>query len=193
MSDRRGRLTRLINRWFRGDRSDEDELWEILVVELRKVAASVLRRFRSHHTIQPADLLNELYLELSREQGRQCPSRSHFFALAAKALRRFLIDYERTHSRRPQGRPRTTINTDLTIDRDRDPLGVIAFDDLLCRLAEFDPRGAEVVEMKVFAAMTWEQISEVTGRSMSTVKRDWKDAAAWLRSQYETRGRDGQR
>jgi RNA polymerase sigma factor (TIGR02999 family) len=191
MKDRPKKLTELINRWLRGDRTEDEELWEYLVPQLRRIAAPLLRRCRPHHTLQPGDILNELHLEFSRDPDLDCRSEDHFYSLAARAMRFFLVDYERAHVRRPQGQPRTTINTDMVLDRDRDPLGMIAFDDLLTELATFAPRSAEVIELKVFTGRTWDQISKITGRSVSTVKRDWKDGASWIRSQYAERKRSG--
>lgn len=191
MKDRPKKLTELINRWLRGERSEDEELWEYLVPQLRRIAAALLRRCRPHHTLQPGDILHELFLEFSRDADLRCHSEDHFYSLAARAMRFFLADYERYRGRRPQGQPRTTINTNVVLERDRDPVGMIAFDNLLAELARFAPRSADVIELRVFGGRTWDQISRITGWSVSTVKRDWNDGVSWIRAQYPERRHSG--
>ena len=181
-------LTTLINRWFDGDREVEQELWSALERELRTVLASVLWRFRRHHTLEPADLLGELYLKLDHRTGLHFATRAHFFAYASDVLRSFLIDYERTHRRRPQGRDRTTISTSIPGVTGERSISASVVDDLLQRLAGRSPRAARIVHLRVFGGLTQEEVSKVGGWSLSTIKRDETAAHAWLRRQFAEGG-----
>ena len=159
---------------------DSSEL-QVIYRELRRVAAIHLRRVAAHPTLQPTMLVHEAYLRL---HGSSWKSRTHFLALASRAMRQFLIDYIRakTAEKRagtwervvfednlvPSGTACTELSRVLDIDR------------LLDRLAEEDPRKASVVEMRFFGGLEFTEIAEQLKVSLVTIKRDWKFCRAWL-------------
>lgn len=191
MGEKRDKLTVLINSWFRGDRSVEEELWAELERELKKIAASKLRSFRQNHTLSPSDLLNELYLKLQRRDDLYFPSRERFFALASKAVSFILVDYEKRHRRRPEGQTRATLDTAIVLERGLDPLSAVLVQDLLNQLASFAPRAELIVRYRVYGGLGPEQISRLEGWSISTIAREWRTAKSWIMAQYAERKRDG--
>jgi RNA polymerase sigma factor (TIGR02999 family) len=175
-----GEITGLLKRWSDGDRSALDELMPIVHQELRRLAQSYFRNERTDHTLQATALVNEAFLRLI--QGGPIENRSHFFAVSARAMRQILID----HARQKRAAKRGGGDVALAFDEAKgtpgpDPVDVLELDILLKRLAELDPRQAEVVEVRYFAGLSVEETAEVLGTSTATVKRDWNLAKAWLR------------
>ena len=159
------------------------ELMPLVYTELRAMAANYLRRERADHTLQPTALVHEAYLRLAGT-GKQSIDRAHFMALAAVAMRNVLVDHARKHTaaKRHADGKRLTLGAPEVASAGRE-LDVLELDDLLHRLAKLDARRARVVELKVFAAMTNDEIAQVLGISRSTVAEDWTVAKAWLAAQ----------
>lgn len=152
---------------------------EAIYRDLHRIAVSHWRGCASHATLQPTMLVHEAWLRLS---GRPCGSRTHYLALASRAMRHFIIDYLRAKTSQKREGTRVRVPFDesrhpaMTADRDR----TIDVERLLARLAEEEPRKARVVEMLFFGGMTFPEIAKQLGVSVITVKRDWQFCRAWL-------------
>jgi len=174
-------VTNLLIQLTRGDRGAEERLMPLVYAELRRMAASRLRRERADHTLQATALVNETYLRLIEIDTIDWQSRSHFFALAAKLMRRILVDHARARRARKRGGSRESINLDdvlvFTTPRSEQ---MIALDDALNRLGTYDPRQGQIVELRFFGGLSEEEIAAHLGISARTVKRDWRMAKAWL-------------
>jgi RNA polymerase sigma factor (TIGR02999 family) len=182
-------VTALLIAWRDGDRSALDRLVPIVESELRRMAQKRLYRERPDHTLQPTALVNEAYLRLMGLTHLDWRSRAQFFAIAARLMRRVLVDAAR--ERRAAKRGGRAVH--VTFDEALVPAGaaspdVIALDDALQALAVEDPRKSQVVELRFFAGLSVEETAGALGVSTDTVNRDWKFAKAWLRVQLE-RGR----
>jgi RNA polymerase sigma factor (TIGR02999 family) len=176
-----GEITRLLEEFRAGKRDAESRLVEAVYPELRRIAARYLRRERAGHTLQATALANEAYLQLIGNADPSWKNRGHFFAMAAQAIRRILVDYGRKRhaAKRDGGRRKIELTVALAISEDRLE-EVLAVDEALTRLAAWDPRQCRVVEMKFFGGLTEDEIAEVLGISTRTVIRDWNVARAWL-------------
>jgi RNA polymerase sigma factor (TIGR02999 family) len=181
MPDSAGEITRLLDAMRAGDGAAESRLMEAVYPELRKIAARYLQRERVGHTLQPTALVNEAYLQLLGNAGAQLRNRSHFFAAAARSMRRILVDYARMRkaAKREGNRQRIELLDVLAISEDRLE-EMIALDEALDKLAAFDPRQGRVVELRFFAGLTEDETAEVMGIAPRTVSREWNVARAWL-------------
>ena len=174
-----------------GGAPQEQPDWDArLYDELRKLARRYMRRERPDHTLQPTALVNEAYLRLARNGQGDWRNRTHFFACAAKAMRRILVDHARARkaAKRPGHDQRVELNDFMATQGPTDD-EVLDIDRQLGRLAQLHPRQARVVEMMFFGGMSQEEAAEVLGVSVRTVKRDWEDARTWIHSQLG--GKDG--
>ena len=152
--------------------------------ELRKLAASALRHERSDHTLQPTALVHEAYLRLADEPTARWENRSHFMAVAARAMRRILVDHARKHKavKRGSGAVRLSLDDlERAATSPSDAVDLVALDDALGRLANLDPRQARIVELRFFGGLSVEETAAVVDASARTVKRDWQLARAWLK------------
>jgi RNA polymerase sigma factor (TIGR02999 family) len=185
-----GKITKLLHDWRRGDREALDTLLPIVYKELQRLAHFQLRQERPDHTLQSAALVNEAYLRLVGLNSPQWESRSHFFAIAAQLMRQILVDYARRHRAGKRGAGVKTVSLDdstrLSRGKEKD-VDVVALDDGLRALAQIDPRKAQVVELRFFGGLSYEETAEVLKVSAITVSRDWSTARAWLHR--EIRGR----
>jgi RNA polymerase sigma factor (TIGR02999 family) len=179
-----GEVTLLLHRLAEGDRSAEDALMSRVYVELHRLAMARLQAERTDHTLQATALVNEAYLRLCRSPEVDWQSRAHFFCVAARLMRRILVDYARQHNAQRRNEGTRTIPLDkvisITADESATALGI---DEVLLQLAEISPRQAQVVEMKFFGGLTEEEIALALGMSARTVRRDWLMARAWLHEQ----------
>jgi len=173
--------TVLLRRVSSGDREAENELIPHIYQDLRRLAAGYLRRERSDHTLQPTALVHEAYLRLIGSQGVAFQDRSHFFRLAANAMRRILVDHARNRKagKRGGGAIRIPLE-DFLISSDELSDQILQVDAALTRLAAVDQRQAKIVEMRFFAGLSEEEISAALDISTRTVDRDWAMAKAWL-------------
>ena len=167
----------LLQNWRAGDMSARDELFELLYSELRQVSAALLRA-ESNNSLSTGDLVNEASIRLIQLDQIQWTDKSHFLALSARAMRRVLIDHARKKSADKRLHHRVTLITRFEGGAHRLDLDVL--EKSLIRLAAIDSEKANIVELRYFGGMTLEEISEVTGASASTVKRQWRVARAWL-------------
>jgi RNA polymerase sigma factor (TIGR02999 family) len=163
----------------------------MLYNELRVLASHYLRQERPGHTLEPTALVHELYLRLFGASGPvACQNRAHFFAVAAQTLRRILVDHARAHHAEKRGGEHVKVSLTAAEgwaeSKDED---LLAVEEALQQLSQLQPRAAQVVELRFFAGLTEEEIADVLGVSVITVKRDWKFARAWLVSTLHPRGR----
>jgi RNA polymerase sigma-70 factor (ECF subfamily) len=166
-----------------GDAEAAASLFAIVYDELRRLAASALRHERPGHTLQPTALVHEAYLRLADEPDDRWRDRAHFFAVAALAMRRILVDHARSRNARKRTRdgmepPQAAAPLPTEPERGVD---FVLLDQALARLATLDQRQAKIVELRFFAGLSVEETAEVIGASTRTVKRDWQSARAWLR------------
>lgn len=180
-------VTVMLMDWSNGDQSAVNRLQPLVHKELRRLAASHLRRERANHTLQPTALVHEAYLRLVHQDQVQWQGRAQFFGLCAKLMRQILVDYARRHKAAKYGggaRP-VALNEALVYAPERSD-ELLALDEAMARLAQVDARKSQVVELRFFAGMTAEESAEVLGVSPNTVLRDWDFARAWLRRDLST-------
>jgi RNA polymerase sigma-70 factor, ECF subfamily len=177
-----GKITQLLQDWRAGDRKALDALLPVVHKELQKLAHYQLRNERRDHTLQSAALVNEAYLRLVGMNAPQWESRSHFFAIAAQLMRQILVDYARRHRAKKRGDGQTLSLEDSGLLEQGKSLNidVVALDDALTALARVDTRKVQVVELRFFAGLTFEETANVLKVSVNTVSRDWSTARAWL-------------
>lgn len=184
-----GEVTHLLALASRGDRDAVDRLVPILYDELRRIAHLRMRGERTGHTLETTALVHEAYLELAGLNQMEWRDRAHFLALAARAMRRVLIDHAvARNAQKREGRLRAiplddAIDLEVVSGQRADEL--LALDDALQRLAVVSERQARVVECRFFAGMSVEETAEALGTSPATVKRDWTVARAWLHRDLE--------
>ena len=174
-------ISLLLIDWGKGDEYALEQLMPLVYDELRRMARNYMRRQPSGHTFQTTDLIHEAYLKIAGGAQRNWQSRSHFFGVAAKAMRHILVDYARSKHNQKRGgwQERVTLaeNIRATNESSED---IVALDEALDRLSVLDDRKVRVVEMKFFAGLNIPEIAEVLKVSPETVKRDWSFAQTWL-------------
>jgi RNA polymerase sigma factor (TIGR02999 family) len=174
-------ITALLLRASVGDSAAMDQLYPLVYDQLRRMARSSLRRERPDHTLGTTGLVHEAYLRLVDQTRAGWRDRSHFYAVAALAMRRILVDYARRHRRAKRGGGQRPVSLDdgvVSLEQRAEHL--LALDDALTRLAELNPRLSRVVECRFFGGLTEEEIAEALGVTTRTVKRDWAKARGWL-------------
>lgn len=173
-------VTQLLLAWSEGDREALERLTPLVYRELKKIAESYLRRERADHTLQPTALAHEAYLKLIDQQHVRWQNRAHFYGIAAQAMRRILVDHARGRLAEKRGCGQA-VSLDESVDAsDQRADQLVALDEALNALAEFDPQQSRVVELKYFGGMTLEETAEALGVSRATVIREWRMAKAWL-------------
>jgi RNA polymerase sigma factor (TIGR02999 family) len=177
-------VTHLLDAAAAGDRKAAADLLPLVYDELRKLAAARMAGETPEHTLQPTALVHEAYLRLvGRRDDHRWDGRGHFFAAAAEAMRRILIDRARHKQTRKAGGGRRRLDLDDVEPALEEGNGdhLLALDEALRRLEEEDPRKAELVKLRFFAGLTAEQTAAVLGVSTSTAEKDWAYARSWLR------------
>ena len=167
--------------WNRGEPDALDALLPLVHQELRRLAAHYMRRERSCHTLQATALVNEAYLRLIEVQRVQWQNRAHFFAMAARLMRRILVDAARSrgHQKRGGGAPVLSLDEALVVPTEPGK-DLVALDEALTALASVDSRKSQVVEMRFFGGLNIDETAEALQVSRDTVKRDWGFAKLWL-------------
>jgi RNA polymerase sigma factor (TIGR02999 family) len=171
----------LLQGWRNGDSQALNALLPLVYKELRRLARMQLQKERPDHTLQSAALVHEAYLRLIGLNPPQWESRTHFFAIAAQLMRQILVDYARRHRAAKRGGSVCKLSLDdvMAASPGKD-LDVVALDDALNTLAKIDPRQSRVVELRFFAGLSLQEISEAMEIAPATVQRDWTAARAWL-------------
>lgn len=174
-------VNRLLVDWSDGNQEALEELLPLIYKELRRLAHNFLYREREGHTLQTTALVHEAYLKLIDQKDARWQNRAHFFAIAAQAMRRILIDSARRHTAEKRGGAQEKLSLDEAPDLSREPdANLLALDEALTRLQEIDPQQSRIVELRYFGGLTIEETAEVTKVSIATVKREWTMARAWL-------------
>ena len=174
-------ITQMLEAMSAGDPGAPGKLLPLVYDELRRLAHGYMRRERSDHTLQATALVHEAYIQLVDWKNVSWQNRAHFFAAAAKMMRKILVDYAREKNALKRGGGLRTIALDDAVSfADRKQVDLIPLDDAISALAEFDPQQARIVEMRFFGGLSIEETAHTLGISESTVKRDWQIAKAWL-------------
>jgi len=176
-------ITELLREWSEGGKPEVlDKLLPLVYTELHRQAARYLRRERPGHTLQTSALVNEAYLKLIDRRDVNWQSRTHFFAVAAQAMRRILVDHAKAKHRLKRGGDNVRISLEAAtlVAPDEKGVDLIALDEALGRLARRDSQQARVVELKFFSGLSLEETAEALRVSRATVARDWEAARAWL-------------
>ncbi len=181
VNDSSHQITLLLIDWSKGDESALEQLMPLVYQELRRMARRYMNKQPAGHTFEATELIHEVYLKIAAGEERIWQNRSHFFGVAAKAMRHILVDYARSKSRKKRGAlaEKVTLEENSVVSATR-PQEIIALDDALQQLALFDIRKSRVVEMKFFGGLLTEEIAAVLKISPETVKRDWSFSRTWL-------------
>ena len=181
-------IDRLLAEWGAGSPAALNELMPKIYLELKQCAKRRLRRESTRSTFTPTELVHETYLKLVDQDRAIWQNRSQFLAVAARLMRRILVDHfrRRNAEKRPPRQLRVTFGPDLAVPAE-DYFEALAVDNALNRLGSFAPHLAQVVELRWFAGCEIAEIAQVTGRSEATVKRHWKLAQAWLQKELRPR------
>ena len=178
----RPNITEMLREWSGGKTEVMDDLLPLIYDELRRRAAAYLRRERPNHTLQPTALVHEAYLKLIDQRQDNWASRDHFFAIAAQAMRRILVDHARGRHRQKRGGS----NEDLPLEdallaaADEANVDLIALDEAMKKLARLDPQQERVVELRYFGGLSLDEAADAMSISRATAARDWQVAKAWL-------------
>ncbi len=190
-TERATQITSIMDQAGPGDRRAASDLLPLVYEELRSLARARMAHEPSDHTLQPTALVHEAYMRIMGDDERAWDSRGHFFAAAARAMRRILIERARRHAavKHGGGRRRVSFNRlDEAPAADEDAVDLLALDEALSRLEAEDERLADIVLLRYFAGMTIEQTASYLGVSSRTVKRDWTVARAWLHHEIREAG-----
>src|SRR5438270_5959927 len=180
-------VTVLLHRWNQGDDRALEVLIKLVYHDLRKMSRYQMSRERSNHTLQPTALMNEAYLKLAREAKLEWQSRTHFFAVASRAMRQVLVDEARRRQRKKRlGEVTLLPLNEALVFSPEISKEVLALDRALDALAAELPRKSQVAEMRYFSGMSVQEIAEILKISPNTVMRDWNLAKAWLRRRIES-------
>jgi RNA polymerase sigma factor (TIGR02999 family) len=188
----RGEITRLLHQASSGNRASFNELVPLVYDELHAIARARIRVEPAGHTLTPTALVHEAYLTLVEQNRTEWHSRSHFFAVAALAMRRILVNYAKSRSRTKRGGGAVALDLDAAEQAGATatfPFGeseaddLIALDAALTQLKEFNEDGAAIVEYRFFGGLQFNEIAEVLGVSEVTVRRRWAAARAWLKKE----------
>ena len=173
-------VTQLLQQWREGNQEALDQLMPLIYDELRRLAGHYMKRERPSHTMQATALVNEAYLRLV-DMDVPWQDRVHFFAMAARLMRRILVDHAKTSRRAKRGGGKTKLQLDEALVVSAEPSqDIVALDDALTDLAAFDERKSRVIELHFFGGLTYEEMAEAIGISEATVHRELRMAKAWL-------------
>ncbi|MFK7885646.1 MAG: sigma-70 family RNA polymerase sigma factor [Gammaproteobacteria bacterium] len=176
-------VTQLLGAWRSGDDNALEQLTPLVYNELRRLAGRYMQGERSNHTLQATAVVNEAFMRMV-DMDVPWQNRAHFFAIAARLMRRILVDHAKAHRREKRGGK----FTDLTLDEGLVEAGqpdpdMVSLDEALSRLEGFDERKAQVIELHYFGGLTYKEISEAIGIAEATVDRDLRMAKAWLQNE----------
>lgn len=174
-------LTRLLLDWRDGDKAALDKLMPVVYQELRRMASYYMRRERAGHTLQTSALVNEAYLRLIDYKRMSWQNRAHFFAVAAQAMRRILVEHARARrvEKRGGGAQKVSLDEAALVSATQ-AAELVALDEALASLEELDARKARIVELRYIGGLSVEEAAEVLAISPATVQREWRAAKAWL-------------
>jgi RNA polymerase sigma factor (TIGR02999 family) len=182
-------VTDLLNQWANGDPGAGEKVFPLVYRELRRIASRSMNRQWAPHTLETTALVHEAYIRLTGDSAKQWENRGHFFGVAAKAMRHFLVDYARAGGAAKRGGHCETLALEdaFLISEERMPV-VVLLDDALTALSKLHPRQSQVVELRFFGGLNVEQTAETLKVSPETIARDWRAAKAWLHCELARRG-----
>jgi RNA polymerase sigma factor (TIGR02999 family) len=182
-------ITELLRAWGRGDAQALERLTPVVYDELRRIARGYMRRESPDNSLQATALVHEAYLKLADDKVAQWQDRAHFFGIAARLMRRILVDAARAKKAGKRGGDVVRMELNESIDESPLPSDqMVRLDDALDALTKFDARKARVVELRFFGGLTVEETAEVLKISVPSVMRDWKLARSWLAREMEKSG-----
>ncbi|MBC7927289.1 MAG: sigma-70 family RNA polymerase sigma factor [Bryobacteraceae bacterium] len=184
-----GDITVLLRQVSGGVTGAHDQLMDLLYPDLKRLAEYRMNAERSDHTLQATALVNEFFLHIAKARGIDWRDRMHFLAVASQAMRRFLIDYARSHNSERRGGKHVAVQLEL-LELVELPCDAVVIGQVLDRLASEEPRMAQVVDMRCFGGLTHGEIAQALGIDERTVKRDWKVARAWLAARLQEKPAD---
>src|SRR5215467_12529858 len=175
------RVTNLLVRWSDGDDAALAELTPLVYEELRRLAHRHMGAERPDHTLQTTALVNEAYLRLADQSNPRWQNRAHFFAVAAGAMRRILVNYARSQRAQKRGGGAAKVDLDeAALVSPEESKEIVELHEALGQLSALDSRKAQIVELKYFGGLNYDEIAEVLKISRITVRRDWEFAKVWL-------------
>ena len=175
------RVTQLLLEWSHGDDAALAELTPLVYEELRRVAHHHLSAQRRDHTLQTTALVNEAYLRLADQANPQWQNRAHFFAVAARAMRQILVSYARSQQAQKRGGGSFKVDlNEVALVSPEESKEIVELHEALERLSALDSRKAQIVELKYFGGLNYDEIADVLKISRITVRRDWEFAKVWL-------------
>ena len=181
MSEKDREISLILKDWSGGKRGSEEVLLSLVYDELRRIARQYLRKERADHTLQPTALVHEAYMKLIDISDVSWQDRAHFFAVASNVMRHILVDHARArHTEKRGGEAQRIALEDAVQLSDKSDVDLLALDEAMHRLAEFDAQQSKIVELRFFGGLTIEETAHVIGVSPATVKREWTMAKAWL-------------
>ena len=191
MPENAGDVTGLLLAWGNGDERALEQLMPVVYDQLRNQARRLMQGERAGHTLQPSALVNEAYVRLVDINRVRWQDRAHFFAMAARLMRRILVDHARAQKSSKRGGGVHPIELDEQVVFDHRQPDLSAVDDALTALSAIDARKAQVVEMRFFAGLTVAETAEALKVSPETVARDWAFARVWLLNELDNAGPRG--
>jgi len=181
------RVTQLLADWSHGEEAALSELTPLVYEELRRLAHHFMEGQRPHHTLQTTALVHEAYLRLAGQTSPNFTNRSHFFAVAAQAMRQILVNYAKASQSQKRGGGALKVELDeVALISPEQTTEILDLNEALERLATLDSRKAHVVELKCFGGLKHDEIAEVLKISTDTVRRDWVFAKAWLHNELHS-------
>jgi RNA polymerase sigma factor (TIGR02999 family) len=182
-------VTRLLAAWSQGDRAALEQLTRLVYEELRRLAHRYMSGQRADHTLQTTALVNEAYLRLAGQAQTNFANRSHFLAVAARAMRQILVDHAKSTLREKRGAGAKAVELDESALLSPEPTReIVDLNEALEKLAVLDARKANVVELSYFGGLKQEEIAEALNISIVTVRRDWTFSRAWLYAELSKAG-----
>jgi RNA polymerase sigma factor (TIGR02999 family) len=183
-------ITVLLRRLRQGDKVAAEELWRLVYEELRRIARAYMRKEGPGRTLQTTALVHEAWLRLADQTQVDWQDRTHFYRVAAQMMRRVLVDHARARLADKRGAGATKVSLEwVEIEATPQKLEeILAVDEVLSRLSEFDQQQARIAEMRYFAGMTVDETATALGLSSRTVDREWALASAWLRAELSRKG-----
>ncbi|PYK61520.1 MAG: RNA polymerase subunit sigma-70 [Verrucomicrobia bacterium] len=183
------RVTELLVHWSHGDDAALAELTPLVYEELRRLAHHFMEGQRPEHTLQTTALVNEAYMRLADQTKPSWQNRAHFFAVAARAMRQILVNYARSNRAQKRGGGALKVELDeVAIISPEESKEIVDLHEALERLATLDSRKAQVVELKYFGGLNYDEMAEVLKISPITVRRDWEFARLWLYTELHNAG-----
>jgi len=179
-SERRRQVTTLLVEWTDGDRAAMDELMPLVYDELRRLARAQMARERTGHLLQATALVNEAFMRLVDIRQIRWQGRAHFLAMAARLMRRILVEHARAQAYQKRGAGAPHVTFDEALMPHAGPVDLVALDDAMSALAFEHDRKAQVVELRYFGGLSVEETAAILDVSAETVMRDWKFARNWL-------------